>query len=142
MLADRDIAERIVDTLNEAHKADPKAIEILVRVRSWCNQPLAEHPSIQCGTTVDGLYTLGLVGLLNGFVGEGPIRVAAQFSVDCPTHGSNGKGSAGKLCPIPGCTHTLHVGALEGFQVVELDDLPALIPMKDHPDHCRCRHCE
>jgi hypothetical protein len=63
-MIDLHTAQRLVDFLNDALQTDPSAISLLVNNRVPCNQAMLEHPTIQCGT-----ITVGLLGLLNGFVG-------------------------------------------------------------------------
>ena len=59
--------QKIVDILNEAYKADPKAIETLFRVYVTCNEKLAEHPTIEVKES-EGDNVVGFLALINGFV--------------------------------------------------------------------------
>ncbi len=75
-------ADDVVALLNNALTRDSAAMQALVDHRVPCNEVLADHPTIQCGTAANwrkwrpndhGLpdnaeYTVGLLGLLNGIV--------------------------------------------------------------------------
>src|SRR6266446_4329329 len=90
----------VLALLNEARVLDPDALALLVGTRVWCNEALANHPTIQvssseaCGdasclcedaslqtTLPDGIslerkkWRVGLIGILNGLFGtyeDGP----------------------------------------------------------------------
>ena len=73
------IADRIIKLMNEALRLDQEAISALALNRVTCNEQLADHPSIQCGSLprpkagedIQGNTgtTVGLVGILNGIAG-------------------------------------------------------------------------
>ena len=54
--------------LNRLLKTDRQAITDLLSRRVRCNKKLAEHPTVQCGLR-GGIYRVGVLGLLNGFLG-------------------------------------------------------------------------
>lgn len=56
--------------LNQALKADLKAMTKIIEKKFPCNLALADHPTIQCGNTPekDGEYEIGPLGLINGLV--------------------------------------------------------------------------
>lgn len=80
----RDAIEQAVVVLNEAFKADPVALWLLIANRVQCNEALAAHPWVQVRqheSPVKGVATVGLIGVLNGVLE--PLtgyRVAAKFS--------------------------------------------------------------
>lgn len=63
--------DNVIKVLNEAFAADPVAVAKLVGARVPCNADLANHPTIQVSER-DGNFTVGVVGLLNGFLGVNP----------------------------------------------------------------------
>jgi hypothetical protein len=65
---DLELAQRIVDFLNELRELDPKLVNSLFRFRPECNKAVADHPTIQvCGN--QHRWRVGLLGLLNGLCG-------------------------------------------------------------------------
>lgn len=62
------VLDDIVERLNEALRNDPDAIASLVFHRVPCNAELAEHATVQVGTTDEG-WDVGLLGVLNGALG-------------------------------------------------------------------------
>lgn len=82
-----ELSVRIVELMNSAFKADPKAMEQLIEARVPCNTALRNHPTIQVGECAGESPRVGLLGILNGIVGvdfEGWGRVAATYSDDEP----------------------------------------------------------
>lgn len=70
MIQERCTVEHAVDILNQALKLDPKAMTKLVQNRVHCNSDLAKHETIQVGNYHEpGVYTVGLLGILNGLFG-------------------------------------------------------------------------
>lgn len=66
-----EILASVIDTLNEAFKADPNAIHSLICSQFPCNSELAGHPTIQVNVNSvisDNSYTVGCLGLINGIV--------------------------------------------------------------------------
>lgn len=62
--------KRIVKLLNEALKLDSDCIENLCLNRVLCNKDIADHPTIQViENQKTKKFNVGLIGLLNGFVG-------------------------------------------------------------------------
>lgn len=64
-----DFFEIVLRVLNEAHEADPAAMESLVNVRVPCSAIMADHPTIRVGamTTARGeTFEVGLIGIING----------------------------------------------------------------------------
>ena len=71
----------VLDTLNEAFKADPLAMECLLKKYVPCRGKLADHPTIQVVFDAQSMcFKVGPLGLINGIVerltGE---RVAAVY---------------------------------------------------------------
>lgn len=60
--------DQAIALLNEALKADPLAITVLIAGRVECNAQLADHPTIQCGAEARA-FTVGPLGILNGLFG-------------------------------------------------------------------------
>jgi hypothetical protein len=63
-----------ISVLNEALERDPEAITRLINMRVECNERLAAHPTVQVGV-YDGIHRVGVLGLLNGALGESPSGV-------------------------------------------------------------------
>lgn len=58
--------------LNHLLEVDPLAISALFNIRVYCNQDLAEHPTVQVGGEGSGkmkCHYVGIIGLLNGLFG-------------------------------------------------------------------------
>lgn len=78
----------IVDLLNDLLESDPAGIEALVKDRILVNEEVAEHPHVVVSAqpTVGGEYTqpmLGVVGLLNGVLGDEGVRLAyTAYTID------------------------------------------------------------
>lgn len=68
-MIDRELAQKVVDLLDEIHAADPGALAALVATRVPCNRALADHPTVQVGQAKDGGVEVGLMGVLNGLCG-------------------------------------------------------------------------
>ena len=65
---------KALDVLNDALARDPKAMTELVNMRVPCNKELSDHPTIH--TTLMGAdFRLGVLGLLNGALGNSPTGV-------------------------------------------------------------------
>jgi hypothetical protein len=62
------VADAMARYLNELLKLDPEAVYRLLETRVPCNKDLADHPTVQVHTK-DGIYSVGLLGILNGFIG-------------------------------------------------------------------------
>lgn len=83
-------SEIMLKVLNEALEADSKAIANLCIQRVACNKALADHPTIEVGTYYGMGYEVGLLGILNGILGEcipAEMRIAATIHCYCPKHG-------------------------------------------------------
>ena len=60
--------ENVIEVLNEALIADPKAMnQLILGCKTECNKKLADHPTIQVG--YNGKFQFGTLGLLNGLFG-------------------------------------------------------------------------
>lgn len=73
-------AEKVCEVLNEAHRADPAAIESLFHCRRSCGQALADHPHIQVSATQSDppRFTVSFIGILTGLLtASGSARVVA-----------------------------------------------------------------
>ena len=68
MIGNRELAQRIVDLLNEMTERDRCAVAAMVANRVPCNLQLADHPTVQV-TEQHGGYAVGLLGILNGLAG-------------------------------------------------------------------------
>lgn len=60
------IAQKAVDVLNEALKADRQAVTLLLLNRVGCNEKLAAHPTIQVLDNAGP--AVGILGIINGIV--------------------------------------------------------------------------
>lgn len=64
----RELAQQIVDYLNDLLERDTPAIAALVANRVPCNAALADHPTCQVSMQHGGFH-VGILGLLNGLCG-------------------------------------------------------------------------
>jgi len=82
MAVDRQLAQHIVDMLNDMLERDKCAVAALLANRVPCNIELADHPTVQCQKQHGG-YWVGLLGVLNGLCGNSAERqsgvIAAVF---------------------------------------------------------------
>lgn len=85
-MVDRELAEKMIERLNDMAKCDPLAFWFLLCMRVPCNQALAEHPTCQVGASNGGMV-VGFIGILNGIVGnydDGPKKgwgaIAAEYA--------------------------------------------------------------
>lgn len=100
----------VVSFLNELTALDPAAMHNLVESRVACNDPFADHPTLQVSSRVNGDgsdYEVGILGVLNGLFGTddinyGPISASfeegrlVRFNVRRPLHDGDGnKGCVG-----------------------------------------------
>ncbi len=133
---DEQIADRIIEVMNRAVAADPKAVKDLCELRVDCNAELAADPTIQVlREFVGGVNTVGLIGILNGIAGilgeeagskKGWGLVAASYQVRCPDHGvhlHNRSRVVGSLCTVQDCLKTLALGELLGFRRSQDEDV-------------------
>ncbi len=67
-MIDFELAQKIVDYLNDLLDHDRPAIAALVVNRVPCNEELADHPTCQAGQQHGGYY-FGFLGVLNGLCG-------------------------------------------------------------------------
>lgn len=63
------LAHDICDFLNELLATDAKAVHGLVEHRVVCNDALTYHPTVQVATDEGLAPMVGMLGILNGFVG-------------------------------------------------------------------------
>jgi hypothetical protein len=63
---DLELADRIIELMNDALARDPIAVTELIANRVPCNDDLATHPTIQVNPADD---TVGMLGFLNGLCG-------------------------------------------------------------------------
>ena len=76
---------KAIEVLNDALKRDPIAITQLVNLRIDCNAQLVNHPTIQ-SSVYHGVSKVGLLGLVNGIVGNSPSGViGAEGSIELAT---------------------------------------------------------
>lgn len=66
----QEIAEQYLKIMNEAFEADPDAVHALICNRVPCNAQLTAHPHIVVDLPPTGtnIYTVGSLGLINGFL--------------------------------------------------------------------------
>ena len=93
---DRELAQRIVDFLNELLELDAEAVVRLLNLRVQCGEGLAKHPSVQVWgkgelTSLEGgSYGISVLGLLNGLAGVdvngwGAVAAQCHLAKDDPT---------------------------------------------------------
>jgi hypothetical protein len=76
---------KAIQVLNDALERDPAAITQLVNLRVDCNAQLVNHPTIQ-SSVYHGTSKVGVLGLLNGIVGNSPSGViGAEGSIERET---------------------------------------------------------
>lgn len=71
-LLDKDIVDHALSVLNRINKADPETISALINNRVICNEKLAKDSTVQCGSKEPDVYTVGLLGIINGILGADP----------------------------------------------------------------------
>lgn len=80
-----DTVTKALQILNEALALDAEAITRLVNLRVQCNPGLAAHQTIQVGA-YDGVAKIGVLGLINGVIGDSPTGViGAKGRIDSNT---------------------------------------------------------
>lgn len=79
-----DPVTKAVAVLNEALKRDPAAMVELVNLRIPCTKALTDHPTIQTAV-IDGVHHVGLMGLLNGLLGDSPSGVIGARGLQLPS---------------------------------------------------------
>jgi hypothetical protein len=78
----QEIFESILNILNEACKADIKAMNQLCESRVPCNEALADHPTIVVQEN-DGTSVVGLLGIINGICENlTGLKVASEYDDD------------------------------------------------------------
>lgn len=86
-MVDQELAQKVVDFLNELIALDRPAIAALCNIRVPCSEALANHPTVQAGPQHGG-YNVGMIGVLNGLCGAYPDTwgaIAAIFEVNGQT---------------------------------------------------------
>lgn len=82
-----DPVQKAIAVLNDALERDPRAVTQLVNLKVDCNRDLVAHPTIQ-STVYEGTAKLGVLGLINGLIGDSPTGViGAEGTIDT----NNGK---------------------------------------------------
>lgn len=80
----KDLVDHIIGLMNDLLDRDPKAITALTETRVYCNEAVADHPTVQ--VVMDkGKSTVGLMGVLNGLCGtmpDGSGYIAAEVGDD------------------------------------------------------------
>ena len=76
--------DNAIEFMNELLSLDPVAISFMVGNRVPCSSSLGEHPTVQADFR-EGLYSVGLLGILNGLFGVdsssyGPIEAVYSDS--------------------------------------------------------------
>jgi hypothetical protein len=75
-----ELADLIIERLNDIAETDRAAIDALLKVRVLCNEAMATHPTVQVVGLEDG-GMVGVLGILNGIVGvidDGPHKIGAS----------------------------------------------------------------
>lgn len=110
-----------VSVLNEALELDERTMRTLVLNRVQCNDALAGHPTIQV-LEKDGIYKVGLLGILNGLFGQTNGVIGADFSAYC-SYCCNyfDRHAIGGCCP--GCGGVLTEGKLLKFRRLDREPL-------------------
>ena len=75
ILTKEELADLLIERLNEITKVDPEAMGRLIAARVPCNEELADHPTVQVRALKGEPPAVGVLGLLNGLVGiieDGP----------------------------------------------------------------------
>lgn len=113
--------DRVIEFLNSLVELDQEAIEKLIEARVFCNEALADHPTVQVGTyhSDSKLPKVGMLGILNGMFGADTQRwgyICAVYDVICP----NGHDIPQALLKAPGrcptCDAELSTWKLTKFQ--------------------------
>lgn len=152
MTLDNRIAKRVVEVLNRAFRADSQAIGHLFEYRAmFTSQELADDPTIQVRLQRDDaqgpLYSIGLLGLINGICGTMPESssgyVAANYEVVCSRHSKQPKAAkVGDYCTIGSCRQVLKLGKLLGFVLLDkCDGCGGLFDDGDRHRWLLCRLC-
>jgi hypothetical protein len=112
-----------------------------MKYRIPCNEKLANDPTIQVAGTphpCDHNFEIGLLGIINGIVGEhqnGWGYICAVFQLECPDHGAERPEfkdhKEGDICPFKtrlmtyehglettDCQHKLQCGKIVKFKVL------------------------
>lgn len=66
---EQDLADHIINQLNEIARTDPTAMEWLIANRITCNEALANHPTVQVLAPPGEKPKVGMLGIINGIVG-------------------------------------------------------------------------
>ena len=65
----RKLAAELVSFLNELLAVDESAVYSLMETRVICNEAMLNHPTVQVATDEADVPVVGILGILNGFVG-------------------------------------------------------------------------
>ena len=65
-----EFAHHIVEVLNRAVRKDPQAMDWLFEYRVECNEGIVKDPTICARVKKGQAPSLGVLGLINGFVGQ------------------------------------------------------------------------
>ena len=64
-----ELADLLIERLNEILKHDPNAVAALIETRVPCSQAMTDHPTVQVHADGTNPPRLGVLGLINGIVG-------------------------------------------------------------------------
>ena len=67
MITKEELADLLIERLNEIAKVDPEAMGKLIETRVSCNKALQNHPTVQ--TCTAAFPCVGMLGIINGLVG-------------------------------------------------------------------------
>lgn len=72
---------KVVEILNDLYRLDPKAADVLLCLRVPVNELVKNHPTIQvlCKNTNGEYPTLGVLGIINGFIADTDQVIVADF---------------------------------------------------------------
>lgn len=89
-----EVADQMIKFLNGLVALDPRAMHQIVETRVPCNQALADHTTVQVRER-DGHFAVGILGILNGFVGTD----TDGWGFVCAVYGGDGR--LVKFCRTP-----------------------------------------
>jgi len=114
--------EDALEVLNRAAKTDPEAMESLRNAQVYCNEALADDPTIQVNSYSEkGKTKVGFLGIINGLFGiddeSGMGAICMAYNVDCPKCGPTGEDVDVQLGdPCPKCGDILITGKFLDFR--------------------------
>ena len=86
-----EMADLVIERLNEIASHDPMAMKDLIKSRVSCNERLADHPTVQVHQDRNHNTSVGFLGMLNGLVGtipDGPLKGLGYVMAVFDAHGA------------------------------------------------------